>query len=295
MHTTDSSASRVAVAQIGAKKFDHDFNQNSVIDAVREAADDGIDLVVFPECILTAYLYDSAEETSANAIPLDSKILHNIENAHLGTRVHSVVGFLERDGDDVFNSAALFGPDGLIGTYRKQHLPFLGADRFVTAGQGETSPLFDTAIGRIGIMVCFDLRFPEVARELALQGADIIAMPTNWAGASTILPDIVVRVRALENLVYLAVADRPDEESGRQFVGRSQIITPRGEVLVDAGEGTGLYAVDVALGDAREKRIVLEPGEFELPIFEGRRPELYRHITEPIDANIATSSVTEGR
>lgn len=279
--------SRVAVAQIGATLGDLAGNTKAVTGTISDAAGAGIDLVVFPECILSGYLYDSMEEVSANAVELDGSLLQDVADAHRGTGVHSVIGFLERRGDEIFNSAALFGPQGMIGVYRKRHLPFLGADRFVSAGRDGGAPVFDTPIGRIGIMICFDLRFPEAARELALAGSDIIAMPTNWAGVSSILPDIVVRVRALENLVYLAVANRPDSESGERFVGRSQIITPCGVALVDAGGDAGLRTADVPLAEARDKRIIIEPGVFELPIFEGRRPELYEVIS-------ATTRSTEG-
>ncbi|MGB3481773.1 MAG: carbon-nitrogen hydrolase family protein [Mycobacterium sp.] len=279
MHTAPPSTARVAVAQIDARSHDLDYNAARVTATLRDARDAGIDLVVLPECALTGYLYDSLEETRANALSLTDERLEAIADLHRNTQLHSVIGFLERDGDVVYNTAALFSPEGLVGTYRKQHLPFLAADRFVTPGQRECTPVFSTAIGNVGIMICFDLRFPECARELALQGSDIIAMPTNWPVASAILADLVVRVRALENLVFLAVSDRNDEEAGVSFIGRSQIISPRGAVLVDARNESGLFSTEVSLSDARVKDIIVEPGTFELPIFAGRRPELYVTIT----------------
>ena len=87
-----------------------------------------------------------------------------------------VTGLLERDGDTLYNAAILVGPDGLIGSYRKTHLPFLGVDRFVMPG--DELKVFDTPLGRIGLIICYDLRFPEVTRTLALAGADIVALPT---------------------------------------------------------------------------------------------------------------------
>ncbi|MGO3147888.1 MAG: carbon-nitrogen hydrolase family protein [Leucobacter sp.] len=294
MTQSEPSTQRIAVAQIDARRDDLKFNLERVVQELRVAVTQDVDLIVFPECILTGYLYDDFESTQRNALQLTGDAMQALTKFHTEHAIHSVIGFLERDGDSVFNTAALFGPDGLIGTYRKQHLPFLGADRFVSPGQLESRPVFPTAIGNVGVMICYDLRYPECARELALQGADIIAMPTNWAGASTILADLVVRVRALENLVYLAVADRNDVEAGVQFIGRSQIISPRGEVLVDARSDNGTFTSDVSLEDSRVKEIIIEPGVFELPVFTGRRPELYRTLTTPT-ADIAADLAGKDR
>ena len=292
MVNNTATTRRVAVAQLEARLNDPDFNLRRVFEELRSAVEQGVDLIVFPECILTGYLYDDFASTQENSLPLTDSRLDELSEFHSRHQLHSVIGFLEREGAHVYNTAAIFTPAGLLGTYRKQHLPFLGADRFVTAGQLETPPVFETALGRIGVMICYDLRYPECARELALGGADIIAMPTNWAGASTVLADLVVRVRALENLVFLAVADRNDVESGVEFIGRSQVISPRGEVLVDAGVSTGVFHVDVVLEDARVKEIIIEPGVFELPIFAGRRPELYRSIAA---TNPATTPQRSGK
>lgn len=275
---------RVAVAQVPSILGDVAANSGSLVETIGKAGREGYDLVVFPECALSGYLFDSGDATRAAAVTLDDEHVAALTKACADHGVHAVVGLLERAGDHTYNTALLIGPAGRLARYRKQHLPFLGADRFVDAGDGDSPRVVDTLVGRIGMMICFDLRFPESARELALQGADLIAMPTNWPTAATFLADHVTRVRALENLVYLAVADRPDAESGTQFLGRSQVVAPNGDVLADAAGRAGLFGATLELDVARNKRLVLIEDEFELPIFAGRRPERYGELTRPLTA-----------
>ncbi|WP_100812302.1 carbon-nitrogen hydrolase family protein [Microbacterium sp. BR1] len=242
----------------------------------------GVDrLIVLPECYLTGYVTDSEGATLQRAISTDHPSFACMRELAARHRAHIVVGYLEREGAKVYNSSALFSPGGLVGVYRKQHLLVLGADRFVDAGD-VAGPVFDTKIGRIGMMVCYDLRFPEAARSLALRGADIIAMPTNWPTYADLLAEHVVRVRALENGVFVAVANRPDQEAGYAFIGRSQVAGPRGEILADAGTAEGIVTVDIDLDTARSKRRVVRHGEYELDLFADRHPELYGALVEPV-------------
>jgi predicted amidohydrolase len=173
----------------------------------------------------------------------------------------------------------LIGPDGILGTYRKAHLPLLGVDRFATSG--DTGFLvWDTDIGRIGIAICYDLRFPEAIRALALKGADIVALPTNWPDGSQNAPQFVTRTRALENRVFLLACNRCGEESGFWFFGHSQITDPRGNVLAEAAANKQICYAEIEPTKAREKCIVLRPGEFELDTMGDRRPDLYGVIGE---------------
>ncbi|MER5626475.1 carbon-nitrogen hydrolase family protein [Streptosporangium sp. NPDC002544] len=273
---------RIGVAQVGVDRTDVAANVERVVDTLREGAATGQRLVVFPECVLTGYLFGSRAETHAAAISAGDPRIGRIVEACREYSTHAVVGLLEEADGRVHNTALVLGPTGIIGRYRKQHLPYLGADRFVDPGTDAAPRVVDTPFGRVGVMICFDLRFPESARELGLQGADVIAMPTNWPEGADILADHMVRVRALENLVHLAVADRADSESGTRFIGRSQIIAPSGTVLVDAGEKEGLFGAAIDVRDSRTKRLIIRPGEFELPVFSGRRPEMYGEITRPV-------------
>ncbi|MEU3164550.1 carbon-nitrogen hydrolase family protein [Streptosporangium sp. NPDC006930] len=272
----------IGVAQMSVDRTDVAANVDRVVEILRAGAAAGHRLVVFPECVLTGYLFDSRADTYAAALNVADPRIGRVVDACRESSIHAVVGLLEETDGEVHNSALVIGPSGIIGRYRKQHLPYLGADRFVEQGGGTAPRVVDTPFGRVGVMICFDLRFPESARELALQGADVIAMPTNWPAGSDILADHVTRVRALENLTYLAVADRPDSEAGTPFIGRSQIIAPSGAVLVDAGQEEGLFGAEIDVRKARTKRLIIEPGRFELPVFSGRRPEMYGEITRSV-------------
>ena len=169
---------RVAVAQLEPKLAEKERNLDACLGRLEEAAAQGAQLTVFPECAIPGYMFDSAEEALpyAEEIPGPSTEAFERECRRLG--VHAITGLIEREGDTLYNSAILVGPEGLIGSYRKTHLPFLGVDRFVTPG--DELKVFDTALGRIGLIICYDLRFPEVTRTLALRGADLVAMPTNF-------------------------------------------------------------------------------------------------------------------
>jgi predicted amidohydrolase len=130
-------------------------------------------------------------------------------------------------------------------------------------------------------LICYDIRFPEAARVLALKGAEVIALPTNWPEGAESSPEFITRTRAWENRVFIVAANRVGVERGRKFIGRSQIVSPNGEIMVEAGpdEETIIYA-DLDLSLARQKRIVIEPGEWELDITGGRRPELYGELVK---------------
>ncbi|OMC00534.1 hypothetical protein A5733_04170 [Mycobacterium sp. NS-7484] len=247
----------------------------------RRGATRGAALTVFPECALSGYMMDSRDQVEAAALRVTDDRFNSLVEIAADTGTFAVVGLLERADDKVYNGAVLIGPGGIVGSYRKQHLPRLGADMFVDPGDGVAPRVYDIGSLRVGIMICFDLRFPESARELALGGADVIAMPTNWPLTAGFLADHMTRVRAVENLVYVAVADRCDRESGTDFLGRSQVVAPSGEVLVDAGSGEGIAVAPVDVAQSRTKTLTFDDPPFSLPVFDGRRPELYSALTKP--------------
>ncbi len=269
---------RVAVAQIEPKLAEKERNLEACLAKLDAAAAEGAELLVLPECALPGYMFDSAEEALpfAEEIPGPSTETLERESRRLG--MHVVCGLLERDGDALRNSAVLVGPDGLVGTYRKTHLPFLGVDRFVVPG--DELNVYDTPLGRIGVEICYDLRFPEVTRTLALKGADIVAHPTNFPMAAKLQTELITVARAAENRIYLLTANRVGKERWGEFCGWSQIVDPFGKRLAEAGETEeALLVADVELEKARDKDYVI-PGEYELYLFGHRRPELYGALVE---------------
>jgi predicted amidohydrolase len=272
----------VAAAQIEPKLAEPERNLEACLARLEEAAAAGAELLVLPECAIPGYMFESAEEALpfAEEIPGPSSEVLERESRRLG--MHVVCGLLERDGDTLRNAAVLVGPDGLVGTYRKTHLPFLGVDRFVVPGDELT--VYDTPLGRIGVEICYDLRFPEVTRTLALKGADIVAHPTNFPIAAKVQTELITVARAAENRIYLLTANRVGKERSGEFCGWSQIVDPYGTRLAEAGETEeALLVADVDVEKARDKDYII-PGEYELYLFGHRRPELYGALLEATQA-----------
>jgi len=271
---------RVGVAQIDPIQGAVEQNTAAIVHRMAEAALDGAQLVIFPECALSGYVYDSAAEASKTAITRDNPLIALFADHCIRLNVYAVIGLIERDDATaaLYNSALVVGPSGPVGWYRKTHLPVLGIDRYVE--KGDTLPVFDLPFGRIGVLICYDMRFPEAARSLTLRGIDLLVVPTNWPVGAESAPEFLTRARAWENRVYLAACNRVGVERGVRFIGRSQIVSPDGVFLAQAdaiGE-TILYA-DVDVRQARQKKLVYEPGIFELDPVGGRRPDLYTDLS----------------
>jgi predicted amidohydrolase len=269
---------RVAVAQIGPKLGETDRNLETCVQRLEEAAKDRAELLVLPECAIPGYMFDSADEALPFAEEIPGPSTEVLERECRRQSMHVVCGMLERNGDALHNSAVLIGPGGLIGTYRKTHLPFLGVDRFVVPG--DELAVYDTPLGRIGLQICYDLRFPETTRTLGLKGADIVAHPTNFPLAARPQTEFITRARAYENRVYLLTANRVGKERWAEFCGWSQIVDPVGTRLAEAGaDEEALVVADIDLERARDKDYVI-PGEYELYLFGHRRPDLYGALVE---------------
>lgn len=271
-----SQVATVAVAQVPVAIGDVARNLADMARWMEQAAAKGARLLVFPECYLSGYMFETREDALASAVPADGPELAQVRELSACFDIDVVVGFLERAGDMLYNSAAVVGPAGTIGIYRKRHLPYLGADRFVDQPEGVEPPVFETRVGRVGVAICYEIRFPEVSRTLALAGADFIALPTNWPVQSVMLADYFTRVRAAENFVYFLAANRADSEGDADFVGKSQIISPLGDVLTNAGIAEGVVSATADVTSARNKTIAFKEGSFELSPWKDRRPATYR-------------------
>ncbi|MFQ5425515.1 MAG: carbon-nitrogen hydrolase family protein [Gaiellales bacterium] len=276
----------VAVAQFEPKLGEIQRNISRIVASLEEASAAGARLIVFPECAVTGYVLNSPDEAMAVAQEMPGPTTEVLEEACARLDTYAVCGVLVRDGDTLRNRALLVGPHGLVGHYDKSHIPFLGVDRFVTAGSAPLVP-FDTPIGRISIEICYDLRFPEVTRAHALAGAEIIAHPTNWPVAVRSNAEFMPCCRALENRVFVLTANRVGAERNAEFCGWSQIADITGSRLAEAdATSDALLLADIDLAQAREKDLVPKPGEYEISLFRDRRPDLYGALAEePIVVN----------
>ncbi len=272
---------KIAGVQIDCRLGDVPGNLERLCARLRQAADLGARLVVFPECALSGYCFHSKDEALPHSQPLPGPASDALaaECARLG--VFAIAGLLERQaGGELFNSCMLVGPGGLLGSYRKAHLPCLGIDRFTTPGDRPFA-VHDLGGLRIGINICYDGSFPESARVLTLLGADLVVLPTNWpTGARTTVK--LCAARALENHIYYAAVNRVGEERGFRFIGQSRILDCDGEPLAEAGEGEEIILAEIDPEQARHKRVVKVPGEHEVDRVGDRRPEMYGPLCEPM-------------
>jgi predicted amidohydrolase len=255
-------------------------NRERIIDRLREAAARAAQLIVFPECALTGYCFESLAEAAPFAEPLDGPSAEVIAAACQETGAHTIVGFIERDGASLFNAAMVIGPSGIIGSYRKVHLPFLGVDRFLTPGDRPFA-LFDLPFGKVGVNICYDASFPESARALKLLGAELIVLPTNWPTGAWRTAEYVLNARANENHVHVVATNRVGTERGWQFIGRSKAIDCMGDTLVEASrEAEEVLLVALDLAESDRNKIVNVAGAYEIDRLADRRPEFYQIIAQ---------------
>jgi len=270
---------KVAAVQMDIAISEKQKNLAKILALLESAAVAGAKIVVFPECALTGYCFASKEEAEAVAEPIPGPASEELHRAANSLDCTVVVGMLERDGERIFNAAVVVTPQGIAGAYRKLHLPYLGTDRFVVPGD-KPFARFDTLQGKIGINICFDCSFPEAGRILKLEGAQLLAIPTNWPLGSDSWQHIP-KVRATENHFHVVAADRVGEERGFRFAGHSQIVDFTGKVQAEAGETEEtILLAELDLPAADRNRVVRVPGQWEFDRIAARRPEMYGPLAE---------------
>jgi predicted amidohydrolase len=269
----------IAGVQLDVRLGDNKHNLERIRTRLHDAARLGARLIVFPECALTGYCFDSKDEAWPHAEPIPGPSTAALAQECRALNVFAAVGMLEAGpGAALYNACALIGPAGVMANYRKIHLPFLGVDRFTTPGD-QPFAVHDLGGLRVGLTICYDGSFPEATRCLALLGADLILLPTNWPPGARSTPQVLIPARALENHVYYAAVNRIGSERGFEFIGMSRILNCAGEPLAatnDDQERILVATIDPAV--ARNKRIVKIPGKYELDRFGDRRPQMYGPI-----------------
>ncbi|MBI4684159.1 MAG: acyltransferase [Nitrospirae bacterium] len=260
--------------KIGFYQFAPKFGEikHNVQKAVDTIASVDADLIVLPELFNTGYQFISKEEVSelSETIP-SGYTAKTLEKLAMDKGIHIVAGIAENSDGTIYNSAILTGPDGFIGVYRKTHLFY---EEKLWFSQGDTGfKVWQTPVGNIGIMICFDWFFPESARTLALRGADVIAHPSNLV--LPYCPDAMV-TRCLENRVFAITANRTGfEQRGNKerltFIGKSQITSHKGEILHKAEIDTEeIFTAEIDTDKAKDKSL----NRFN-NIFNDRRKEFY--------------------
>ncbi|MDF1566702.1 MAG: hypothetical protein P1P77_01645 [Spirochaetaceae bacterium] len=264
---------RIGYAQFSPVLGDLDANRRRV---GRILHDIEADLVVLPELAFSGYCIK--DRSSALVLAEDagsSRSLDMLSEICAQGKYHVVAGFAEKDGEAVYNSAALVGPDGLIGVYRKIHLFNFESELFDPGG--EPPEVYDVDGMKVGMMICFDWFFPETARLLALAGAEVIAHPANlvldWCQRSMV-------TRCLENNLFAVTANRWGTEfrGGQEvrFTGASQITAPRANILASGPiDSDDVQIVEIDPSEARDKMVTTRNH-----LLNDRRPELYGRLVE---------------
>jgi len=271
---------KIAAVQMDPRLMQVEENLASMVRAAREASQNQAKLIVFPECSLTGYVFSSREEALPYAETIPGPSTEALLSICKELEIYIVFGLLEKEDDKLFNALSFVGPKGFVASYRKNHLPFLGIDRFVDKGN-RPFQVHSTPIGNIGVHICYDVLFPESARIMALLGADIIVLSTNFPNGRGETLNCVARARAIENKVNLVSSDRVGAERGFSFAGLSNIVNATGEVLSLASpDKEEIIYGEVSLEAARQKHRVFVPGEWEIDNIGDRRPEIYGVITQ---------------
>ncbi|MCV7419904.1 carbon-nitrogen hydrolase [Mycobacterium yunnanensis] len=266
---------RVSCCQIPLHIGDTTGNMTSARTAVEDAARNGAQIVVLPELASSGYVFADRAELESLAETRDGPAITEWGNLAESFGLTIVAGFPEAAGDAVYNSAAVVDPSGLRGVYRKAHL--WDTENRVFDRADDLPLVVDTDHGRLGVMVCYDIEFPEWVRAVALQGADLLCAPVNWP----LLPRPdgerpTEQVRALAgagmNRLAIAVCDRSGIERGQDWVGGSVIVDADGYPMAIADYGTpGSITADVDLAASRVKRF-----NDNNDVHGDRRTDLYR-------------------
>lgn len=230
-----------------------------------EAARRGSHIVVFPELWSTGYALDQSRELAS---VLNSGVFNEMSGAAAQNKVCVVGSVLEKRGLEVANSAAFFKPNGqMLGVYRKMHLfRLMEEDKWLQPG---ASPLaMDLPWGATGLAICYDLRFPELFRRYAVDGAKMIIIPAEWPIERVEHWRALLVARAIENQCYIVACNAAGQIGTAVFGGHSMIVDPWGKIVVEGGETPQLLTAEIemdAVDDIRRR----------IPVFEDRRTDIY--------------------
>jgi len=267
---------KVALAQISCHKGDKKANIQKIEDYVERARRQGAELVIFPELSLTGYILRDELYGLAEKIPGQSTIAVEKIARKYGTYiVFGMPELSEKAQATLYNTAVLIGPKGYIGKYRKMHLPthsVFEEKRYFR--QGYQAEAFETELGKLGLIICYDIFFPEVSRLIRLEGAQlIICISASPAVRRTFFETLTV-ARAIENASFLAYVNLVGIEDGLQFWGGSRLIGPNGKVIATAKYDEE----DLVIGEIDYAEI--RPIEAFVPTLRDLRAELFDKLKE---------------
>jgi predicted amidohydrolase len=284
-----SETIRVALVQstseLGTETYDpRDANMDRALESIAKAAEAGADLVVFGEMYLSGYRTDEWLHKWATVIDPPDAHVQTLVRAAAEHGVHVIMGmgtFGAVMPGDVYNTALIVGPSGVVGAYRKTHVAGFPYSEGVSKERcfyspGHELPVFDTPLGRLGIHICYDMSFPEVARVQVLKGADLLINVSASAGGFEEVWEHGLFMRAVENSTWYMVCSVVGMQRGDRLFGGSRVVDPTGKVVA-AGkfDEEDLVIADVDLSMTRAARASSHS-------FSIRQPEIYRAISDPV-------------
>lgn len=244
----------LALAQLRPTLYEKETNLLRMLQSIEEASEKEADYILFPELYLTGYVTD--ENLLTLAEPEDGPSIMKLRQKAKEYATGAIIGFPEKDGEKLYNTALFIGKKGeIIGKYRKVHLYYKEKEWFTA---GNSIPIFQIEEGIIGLGITYDMEFPEVARSLALQDAQLLLIL-----AANMLPyqnfqDIFIKARALENHIYAAVANMVGLDSENVFFGESQVVHPSGKVIYKGTNNEEIPVLKLPLYETAPEKEILD-------------------------------------
>ncbi len=270
-----STTTTVAACQLRIDVDDVEGNRRRVVAAVDDAVARGADLVVLPELVTSGYVFADLAEARERSEPVDGPTVTLLTELSARHEVVLVAGFCERsEGERPFNSLVVLDAGRLSAVYRKTHL--WGAEKTMFAAGDALAPVVETRVGVVAAMICYDLEFPEMVRDVALRGAQVVVAPSNWPTnfppAGERAPEVVkAQAGAAVNRVFVVVSDRVGAERGVEWIGGSLICDVEGYPVAGPAQGeetTLLAELDLS------RAVAKDVGPYN-HAFGDRRPDLY--------------------
>lgn len=259
---------KIAIGQVDCTLGEPAANLRMIQQRIQEAASAGCRLIILPEMSDTGY---DMEVIKAHARPWSDGPCRQIGRWAAESQVAVICGLAERDGSQFFNSAAVIDETGTqLGKYRKTHLfslPPVCEDQHL--GRGDALAIVRIAGFTIGVLICYDLRFPEIARVAALRGAEILVVVAAWPASRIEAWNTLAVARAMENQVYVAASNRVGVDGRMVFGGNSRLLDPLGVSIAQAGDSQPTLLIGAIDRDCIERT------RGTMRVFDDRRPELY--------------------
>jgi predicted amidohydrolase len=252
-----------AAIQFTVKQGDVDANLAYVREALARVAAQGVNLAVLPEMWSSGFSYKNLNELALRTQGIVFELLE-LSSRHKMVIIGSMP---EPNGDKVFNAVYVIDNGSLAGVYRKMHLfSLLGEERAFSGGDSWLCA--ETSLGKVGVIICYDLRFPELSRRLAVEGAQVICVPAQWPKPRQEHWRTLLRARAMENQLFIVACNACGIIGKLDFFGMSMIIDAKGELLAEAGECEGEIVASLDMQAMIDWRA-------QIPCFNDRKPECY--------------------